>query len=56
MFSQSNSSQSTRPTGFVLGKNYASFLDYICNYERTSGIFSPRDADRFDGSICFITE
>ena len=37
----SNSSQSTHPTGRVLGKNYLSFLDFTRNYERTSGILSP---------------
>ena len=41
MPSLSNSSQSTRPTGRVLGKNYSSFLDFTRNYERTSGIFVP---------------
>ena len=41
MTSSSNSSQSTRPTGRVLGKNYSSFLDFTRNYERTSGIFVP---------------
>ena len=35
----SNSSQSTRPTGRVLGKNYSSFLDFTRN---SSGIFVPR--------------
>ena len=39
--SSSNSFQSTRPTGRVLGKNYSSFLDFTSNYERTSGIFVP---------------
>ena len=39
--SSSNSSQSTRPTWRVLGKNYLSFLDFTRNYERTSGIFVP---------------
>ena len=37
--SSSYSSQSTHPTGQVLGKNYLSFLDFTRNYERTSGIF-----------------
>ena len=41
MTSSSNSSQSTRPTGRVLGKNCSSFLDFTRNYERTSGIFVP---------------
>ena len=36
------SSQSTRPVqDKCFRKNYASFLDFICNYERTSGIFVP---------------
>ena len=39
--SLSNSSQSTRPVGRVLGKNYLSFLDVTRNYEQTSGIFVP---------------
>ena len=37
----SNSSQSTRPTGRVLWKNYLSFLDFTGNYEQMSGIFVP---------------
>ena len=37
--SPSNPSQSTCPTGRVLGKNYSSFLDFTRNYERMSGIF-----------------
>ena len=41
MTSLSNSSQSTCPTGRVLGKNYSSFLDFTRNYERMSGIFVP---------------
>ena len=41
MTSLSNSSQSTHPTGQVLGKNYSSFLYFIHYYERTSGIFVP---------------
>ena len=41
MTSSNNSSQITRPTGRVFGKNYSSFLDFTCNYERTSGIFVP---------------
>ena len=53
MTSSSYSSRSTRPAGRVLweellvlqdecfGKNYSSFLDFTCNYERTSGIFVP---------------
>ena len=41
MTSSSNSSQSTHPTGRVLGKNYSSFLDFTRNYERTSGIYVP---------------
>ena len=41
MTSSSNSSQSTRPVGQVLGKNYLSFLDFTCNYKRTSGICVP---------------
>ena len=41
MTSSSNSSQSTRPVGRVLEKNYSSCLDFTCNYERTSGIFVP---------------
>ena len=32
MTSSSNSSQSTRPTGRVLGKNYSSFLDFTRNF------------------------
>ena len=39
MTSSSKSSQSTHPTGCVLGKNYMSFLDFTRNYEQTSGIF-----------------
>ena len=35
------SSQSTRPTGRVLGNYYSSFLDFTRNYELTSGIFVP---------------
>ena len=35
------SSQSTRPTGRVLGNYYSSFLDFTRNYERTSGMFVP---------------
>ena len=41
MTSSSNSSQSTRPVGRVLGKKYSSFLDFTRNYEQTSGIFVP---------------
>ena len=41
MTPSSYSSQSTRPTGQVLGKNYSSFLDFTRNYEQTSGIFVP---------------
>ena len=41
MTSSSNSFQSTRPTGQVLGKNFSSFLDFTRNYERTGGIFVP---------------
>ena len=41
MTSLSNSSQSTRPTGQVLGKYYSSFLDFTHNYEWMSGIFVP---------------
>ena len=41
MTSLSNSSQSTCPTGRMLGKNNSSFLDFIHNYERASGIFVP---------------
>ena len=36
MTSSSNSSQDE-----CFGKNYSSFLDFTCNYERTSGIFVP---------------
>ena len=39
MTSSSNSSQSTRPLGWVLWENYLSCLDFTCNYELTSGIF-----------------
>ena len=39
--SMSYSSQSTRPTGHVLGKNYSSFLDFTLNYQRMSEIFVP---------------
>ena len=39
--SLSYSSQSTRPIGRVLGKNYSSFLDFRRNYERKNGIFVP---------------
>ena len=41
MTSSSDSSQSSRPTGRVLMKNYSSFLDFTRNYERASGIFVP---------------
>ena len=41
MTSSSNSSQSTFPTGRVLGNNYSTFLDFTLNYEQTSGIFVP---------------
>ena len=41
MISWNNSSQSTRPTGRVLGKNYSSFLDFTSNYARGSVIFVP---------------
>ena len=41
MTSSSNSSQSTRPAGRVLGMNYWSFLDFALNYEQRSGIFVP---------------
>ena len=41
MTSWSDPSQSTRPIGRVLGKNYSSFLDFTRNYEWTSGIFVP---------------
>ena len=41
MTSSSYSFQSTRLSGWVLGKNHLSFLDFTCNYERTSGIFLP---------------
>ena len=37
----SNSSQSTHPTGRVLGKNYSSFLDFTRISKRTSGILAP---------------
>ena len=37
----SSSSQSTRPTGRVLEKNYSSFLDFTHNYKQRSGIFVP---------------
>ena len=42
----SNYSQSTHPVALILqnecfGKNYLSFLDYTCNYKRTSEIFVP---------------
>ena len=37
----SYSSQSTRPTGRVLGKNYSSFLDFTRNYEQMSEFFVP---------------
>ena len=36
MTPSSKSTQSTRPTGQKLGKNYSSFLDFTCDYERTS--------------------
>ena len=39
--SMSYSSQSTRPTGRVLGKNYSFFLDFTLNYQRVSEIFVP---------------
>ena len=38
MTSSSNSSESIRPAGQVLGKNYSSFLDFTHNYERMTGI------------------
>ena len=41
MTSLNNSSQSTYPTDECFGKNYSSFLDFIRNYERMSGIFVP---------------
>ena len=41
MTPSSNSSQSTRPTGRVLGKDYSSFPDFTHNYEWTSGILVP---------------
>ena len=41
MISSSKSSQSTRPVGPVLGKNYSSFLDFTRNYEPTCGFFVP---------------
>ena len=41
MSSSSYSSQSTRHTGRVLGKNYSPFLDFTRNHERTSEIFVP---------------
>ena len=43
MTSSSYSSQSTHPTGRVLGKSYSSFLDFTRNYKWTSGIFVPWD-------------
>ena len=43
MTSSSNSSQSTCPTGRVLGKNYLSCLDFTHNYKQTSGIFVALD-------------
>ena len=40
--SSSNSYQSTcLLQDECLGKNYSSFIDFTCNYERTSGIFVP---------------
>ena len=43
--SLSYSSQSTHPVLILqdecFGKNYSSFLDFTCSYERTSGIFVP---------------
>ena len=40
MSSLSNSSQSTRPTGRVLGKNYSFYVDFTCNYDWKSRILS----------------
>ena len=39
MTSSSNLSQSTRPIGQELWGELLIFLDFTCNYERTSGIF-----------------
>ena len=44
MTSQSNSWQSTRPTGRVLGKNYSSFLDFTCNYVGRVEFLSPDES------------
>ena len=52
MTSSSNSSQSTRPTGRVLGKNYLSFLDLTRNYKWTSGIFVPCSGNSKDSDFC----